>query len=190
MDVPSFPDLQDSFYTERLSIRCPRPGDAGAVYEAIVETLTDLRAWSMSLPWARSEPSIDASERFCREGAAAYLSRKDFPMLIFSRKDAGFVGASGIHRPDWSAGKCEIGFWCRRRYQGFGLMTEAVLAITNFAVSKLGMHRIEIRCDAQNVKTRRLCERAGFSLESVAPAVVNAQHAVHRQICTFVHHAA
>lgn len=68
-------------------------------------------------------------------------------------------------------------------------MTEAVRAITTFAVSKLGIHRIEIRCDAQNVKSRRLCARAGFSLESVTSAAMNAQPAVRRQICTFVHRA-
>jgi len=49
---PILRDIPEFFETERLIVRCPRPGDGQLVHEAVVETLRDLRAWPASLPWA------------------------------------------------------------------------------------------------------------------------------------------
>jgi RimJ/RimL family protein N-acetyltransferase len=44
-------------------------------------------------------------------------------------------------------------------------MTEAVRAITSIAFDALGARRVEIRCDPSNLKSARVAERAGFTLE-------------------------
>ena len=38
---PLLLDVPDAFETERLIVRCPRPGDGRLVYEALVESLDD-----------------------------------------------------------------------------------------------------------------------------------------------------
>ena len=60
----------------------------------------------------------------------------------------------------------EIGYWCRTSYAGKGYITEAVNAITAFAFDVLGARRVEIRCDALNLRSRRVAERCGFPLEA------------------------
>ena len=136
-------------------------------YEAIVETLDDLRQWTASLPWALEEPSVAVSETFCREGAAAYAARHDFPMLLFTKDDGRFIGSSGLHRFNWSVPKFEVGFWCRKSCHGRGFITEAVRAITGFAFSSLGARRVESFPDEENMSSRRVCERAGYRLEGI-----------------------
>ena len=63
-------DVPSQFESERLLIRCPAPGDGSTVNASVVESLTALRAFPVSLPWALAEPTIEASELFCREGHA------------------------------------------------------------------------------------------------------------------------
>ena len=167
MNNPILQDIPESLETERLLIRCPRLGDGAAVHEAVVETLSELRAWGASLPWAMAEPSVDASETFCRESYAAYMSRKDFSVLLFLKESNIFVGGSGLHVRDWAVPKMEIGYWCRKTQQGRGFITEAVRAITSFAVSELKARRIECHTDEENFASRRVCECARYQLEGI-----------------------
>lgn len=48
---PLLIDIPDAFETERLIVRCPRPGDGRLVYEALVESLDALCRFPASLPW-------------------------------------------------------------------------------------------------------------------------------------------
>lgn len=164
---PVLRDFPDHYETERLVVRSPRPGDGEAVFQGVVETLLDLRDWPASLPWALSEPSVEVSEVFCREGHSAFLARRDLPMLLFLKDGNVFVGATGLHHLDWAVPKCEVGYWCRKQFQGRGLVTEAVRGITLFAFSVLGAHRVSSFTDSENVQSRRVLERAEFSLEGV-----------------------
>jgi RimJ/RimL family protein N-acetyltransferase len=117
------------------------------------------------LPWATGEPSVEASERFCREGQAGYLLRTVLPMLLFLKGSDVLVGCSGLHGIDWSVPKCEIGYWGRSRFARQGYVTEAVEAITAFAFTQLGVRRVEALPDAENLRSCLVCERAGYELE-------------------------
>ncbi|HEY3328282.1 MAG TPA: GNAT family N-acetyltransferase [Novimethylophilus sp.] len=165
--TPTLREFPDHFETERLLIRSPRPGDGEAVFHGVVETLSQLRAWPASLPWAMAEPAIAASEAFCREGHSAFLACRDMPMLMFSKTGNDFVGATGLHNPDWKVPEFEIGYWCRQSYQRQGLVTEAVNGITAWAFSVLGARRLSSRTDSENPASRRVLERAGFKLEGI-----------------------
>ncbi|WP_374403034.1 GNAT family N-acetyltransferase [Niveibacterium sp.] len=164
---PILLDIPDQFETERLLVRAPRPGDGSAVYDAVLESLAELRAWPASLPWALREPSADESEAYCRRGHADFLLRTDMPMLIFLWDDDTLVGATGLHRLDWQVPSCEIGYWGRSGYANRGLITEAIRGIARFARAQLGTRRIEARPDAENLPSRAVVERAGFALEGI-----------------------
>ena len=66
---------------------------------------------------------------------------------------------------DWAVPKFEVGYWCRRRLQGQGLMAEAVTAVVRFAFETLGARRVTSLPDAENHASRRVAERAGLVLE-------------------------
>lgn len=161
----------DQFESQRLLIRSPRPGDGHWVYEAVCETLTDLRAWPASLPWAMFEPSVEASENHCRQGHEAFAARRDLPLLLFLKGTDVLVGASGLHRMDWLERRFEVGYWCRRSMQGQGYITEAVQTIAAFAENTLAARRVECFTDVRNVASRSVAERAGFVLESIQTRV-------------------
>lgn len=158
---PILIDFPQSFETERLLIRVPRVGDGAAVNAAIIESLAELKPW---MPWAQEGPSVDDTEENIRQAIARTILREDI-RLQFHLKDGKFVGSSGLHRIDWSVPRFEIGYWVRTSLCGKGYCTEGVRAIAAMAFDSLKAKRVEIRCDDQNVASRRVAESAGFDLE-------------------------
>lgn len=156
--------LPERLESDRLSIRCAAPGDARALYDGVLETLAELRAWGSSLPWALAEPSVQASERYCRESQGEFRAGKSLPMLLWLKTTGEFVGCCGLHGLDGRGGRLEIGYWCRRHYQGLGLMSEAVRSMTALALGELGATRVDAIIDTQNRASRRVCEAAGYRL--------------------------
>ena len=157
---PSFPDR---FETERLLIRAPLPGDGAAVNAAITESLAELRPW---MPWAQNGQSVAETETWVRESALRFRTREDLPLLLFRKSDGLYVGGSGMHNIDWDVPRFEIGYWIRTSLARQGYITEAVNGIAAFAFEHLKAERIEIRCDARNLRSAAVAERAGFTREA------------------------
>ena len=155
-------DFPESFESDRLTIRAPRVGDGAEINAAVRETFDDLKVW---MPWAQQIPTLEESEDFVRHAQSEFLGRKDLTLFLFLKGTNTMVGGSGLHRINWDIPKFEIGYWCRKRFQGQGYMTESTEAITKFAFETLGAKRVEIRCDTKNVRSQRIPERLGFKLE-------------------------
>ena len=162
---PLLLDLPDQFETERLRIRAPRSGDGAAVHEATVETLEDLRRYPSSMRWALDTPTLERAESFCRRSAALWLLRADLPMLLFHKTDGEFVGGTGLHRFDWAERRFEIGWWCRKRCQHQGFITEAARAAIDYAFVHLGARRVFALGDDANRASWSVCERVGMTYE-------------------------
>ncbi len=161
---PILMDVPEAFETARLALRAPRAGDGAAVAEAVQESLPELRRW---LAFAQVPPDPVRSELNVRRARAAYLERRDLRLHLWDLDTGRFVGASGLHRIDWGARRFEVGYWLRSSAGGRGLMTEAVEGIVAFARDRLEANRVEIRCDVRNLRSRRIPERLGFTLEGI-----------------------
>ena len=165
---PILIDVPERIESERLVLRAPRPGDGPLVNAAIGASHAELAPW---MPWAATAPSVDESEAHCRRQQARFLLREDFVFLMLFRDgnggDGELVGATGLHRIDWTLHKFEIGYWRRTGCEGRGFVTEAVRAMARLAFDTLNARRVEIRMDDNNVSSWRVAERAGFTLEAL-----------------------
>jgi RimJ/RimL family protein N-acetyltransferase len=157
--------IPEGFETERLWVRSPRPGDGAAVFEAVAESLADLRAWPASLPWAAQAPSPSASEAFCLSGHRAFREGTDLSMLVFAKSTGLLVGCVGLHQLHWVLASCEVGYWGRSSCRKQGFVTEALAGITQFAFTHLKMRRVACQIDANNLASRAVAERVGFVQE-------------------------
>lgn len=163
MTTPILREFPDQFATERLIVRAPRRGDGVAVYEAIEESLAELRPW---MPWAWETPHPERSEEFARRAAARFALREDLPLLIFRKADHAFVGGTGLHRIYWDIPSFEIGYWQRTSMGGQGYITEAVKGLTRFMFDVLEAQRGEIHCDSQNGRSAAVAKRADYVQEA------------------------
>jgi RimJ/RimL family protein N-acetyltransferase len=160
---PILLDVPLSFETERLLVRAPMPGEGPELNAASLETLDDLKPW---MPWAQEAPSVEETEAYTRKAHADFLVRKDFALRLWLKDGQTLVGSSGLHPRGWAVPKFEIGYWCRKRFQRQGYITEAVRAIARFGFETFDAKRIEIRCAARNERSRRVAERAGFGFDA------------------------
>jgi RimJ/RimL family protein N-acetyltransferase len=160
---PILLDIPDSFETDRLIIRVPRPGDGPALNEAVLETIDDLRPW---MPWAAEPPPVEKSEENSRRAYAQFITRDDITLRLIHKETGLILGSSSLHPRDWSLPRFEIGYWCRMRFQRQGYVTEAVRAILRFGFETLQAKRIQCVCDSLNARSLRVAERVGLRREA------------------------
>ena len=63
------------------------------------------------------------------------------------------------------AGTAEVGYWVDPMARGRGVATDAVRAVCRWAFTVLGAELIEWHCEAGNLASRRVAEKAGFLIE-------------------------
>jgi ribosomal-protein-serine acetyltransferase len=168
--------------TERLYLRVAVADDAPAVHAAVIASWTEL---SRVLDWAQgAQPTIQGTIERIDDRKARFEDRSELNFSIFEKRAGTFIGNCWLHGLDWTVPRGEIGHWCATNEVGHGFITEAVLALTEFAWS-LGFVRVEIRCDAKNLQSRAVAERAGFVLEGVLKNDCRTPQGTLRDTCVF-----
>lgn len=155
-------DFPSEFYTDRLFIRMPKPGDGKVVYDAIQASIQELKPWMV---FAQKEQTEEEIEESIRKSHIQFLQREDLRLLVFSNETGEFIASAGLHRINWGIPQFEIGYWIDSRFSGKGYMVEAAKGITDYAFTELKANRVEIRCDSLNKKSRAIPEKLGFKLE-------------------------
>jgi len=157
-------EIPSEITTERLLLRVPRIGDGALIIDSVLTSLPKLKPW---LPWATDQYTVDDAEDWCRRSASKFLVRKEAGYLILNRQTGQHMGNISSFSKDWRVPKFEIGYWLATREVGQGCMTEALEAVTQMTFEHFGARRIEIYTDAENHRSRRVAERAGYLLEGV-----------------------
>jgi [ribosomal protein S5]-alanine N-acetyltransferase len=77
------------------------------------------------------------------------------------------VGSIGfVLRPDVERVSAEIGYWLAEPFWGRGITTEALIALTRYAIETHGLTRIYALPFAWNIASCRVLEKAGYVLEA------------------------
>jgi RimJ/RimL family protein N-acetyltransferase len=151
----------------RLALRPFQVEDAAALHEALAESIGELRRHLWFLPWVAQEQTIASAEARCRTAQANFLVRADLPYLAFNKETGRLIGSMGLHRTDWTVPKTEVGYWVRTSEVGRGYASEGVDVLVEWALSELHATRVELVTLEQNIGSRAVAERCGFTLEGV-----------------------
>lgn len=84
---------------------------------------------------------------------------------VFDRQTDDFVAQIYIGVSDRDLPACELGYIVDCEHEGRGYVTEAAKAALAFIFDHLGAHRVALHCDATNVRSARVAEHCGFTLE-------------------------
>lgn len=159
--------VPESFETPRLLLRPFSVADAPQLHEAQTESIDALREHLWFLPWVAEPQTLRSAEARCRQAQGNFLLRLDLPYLAFERRSGRLVASAGLHRTDWSLPKTEVGYWVRTSEVGKGYASEAVHALTAWALDGLGAKRVALVTDELNHASRAVALRCGFHLEGV-----------------------
>ncbi|MFT7721780.1 MAG: GNAT family protein [Roseateles sp.] len=168
MTDPLLIDIPERLDGERSVLLAPRAGLGAEMAVVIAQSLPQLRPW---MPWAQEAPTAESAEAVMRRMQADFIARRDLCFQIYARRPDGragrLLGGTGLHRIDWELRRFEIGYWIRPEAQGRGHVSDAVRLLAALAFDRLAARRVEIRCDARNLKSRAVAERCGFALEGI-----------------------
>jgi RimJ/RimL family protein N-acetyltransferase len=119
--------------------------------------------------WTRvPEPYGDSEAQCWFEQEAEQRARgEQLGLLIVDPGNGRLEGSVGIVHVDQQEGRCELGYWMARDSRGRGLATRAVRLLSGWTFENLSVDRIEIHAEPENAASRRVAERAGFTLEGV-----------------------
>ena len=149
--------------TSRLVIRCWEPADAPLLKAAIDASIEHLLPW---MPWAAAEPTdIDTKIALIRRFRGQFDLGQDFTYGIFDREETQALGGTGLHTRLGSDAR-EIGYWVRADGINRGVATEAAAALTRVAFEVDKLDRVEIHCDADNVRSAAVPRKLGFTHEA------------------------
>lgn len=155
--------------TEHLIIQPPKAGDGEILFEAVLESYDDL---NQAMPWTKTILNVNDAEEFARQSEANWILKNNnepyLPLYIFKKTEMKlkFIGITGFHHMNWEIPSFEMGYWLRRTERECGFMTEAINALTRYAMLVFHAKRIEIRCDRINIRSKKIPERLGYLLEA------------------------
>jgi ribosomal-protein-alanine N-acetyltransferase len=72
-----------------------------------------------------------------------------------------------------SAQSASIGYWIDRRYAGRWIVPAAVALATDYAITTLRLHRIEICVRPENQASLRVVQKLGFRYEGRRPRFIH-----------------
>ncbi|HOT27479.1 MAG TPA: GNAT family N-acetyltransferase [Candidatus Ozemobacteraceae bacterium] len=117
--------------------------------------------------WAKLRDSFP--HPYTHDHAVSYIemamSKKPETLFAICVEDEAVGGIGVIIRTDIERLSAELGYWLGEPFWGKGIVTEAVSAITGYAMRQFGLVRIYAMPFATNPASARVLEKAGYLLE-------------------------
>ena len=143
-----------------ILLRRPTLEDAESLFALVDSNRQHLRRW---LPWVDFVASPE-DERLWVQAQLAEDAPEFVLLMVYKGDVAGAVGIRGRG----SRSRCgEIGYWIAENLQGRGIVTRSCRALVDYMFERLNMNRVVIRASADNVRSRGIPHRLGFTLEGI-----------------------
>jgi ribosomal-protein-alanine N-acetyltransferase len=139
-------------------VRSWRTSDA----ESLVEYADNRKIW-MNLRDAFPHPY---TKREARSFIRTVRERTPETTFAIAVKDEAVGSIGFVLRPDVERVSAEIGYWLAEPFWGRGIVTEALIAVTRYAIEAHHLTRIYALPFAWNTPSCRVLEKAGYVLEA------------------------
>jgi ribosomal-protein-alanine N-acetyltransferase len=144
---------------EKIELKVLTPEDTEEVLEYFLKNKDYLEPYEPERE--REYYTLDAQNRYLVEGYRQFLNNESVQFGIYlSKKLIGRIRISNIVLGVFK--NAFIGYSIDEKYQGQGLMKEAVQVAIKFAFEDLGLHRIEAATLVDNIKSQRVLLSNGF----------------------------
>lgn len=145
-----------------LHLRPWEPVDAGAVLRACSDP--ELQRWTrVPSPYA-----LEHAVAWVEQGSPAqWADDEGAPFAVLDATTGEVLASVGFVRLAARDGLAEIGYWCAPWARGRGVTTQAVQAVCRWGFGALGLGRVDWLAQVGNTASRRVAEKAGFTVEGV-----------------------
>jgi aminoglycoside 6'-N-acetyltransferase len=157
-------EFPTSFESERLSLRCYRPGDGKWYYSMSLRNSEHLRRYEADNV-AADVVNEEAAELLVQKLAQEWEKRNCFFIGAFDKESGEFVAQVYVGPVDWKLPEFQIGYFADVDHEGRGYVTEAVRTTLGIIFNQLDAHRVRLECDETNVRSIRVAERCNMTRE-------------------------
>jgi RimJ/RimL family protein N-acetyltransferase len=160
MNRLSSPNLTDNF----ISLRPFRLEDSIQLYQAVRESVTDLKPW---MSFAHDEYSRAEAEDFIKIARARWEERTLFTFAITDAKTGDILGGCSLSHKHPVYHYCNVGYWVRTSRQGQGIAGRAARLAARYGFEHDGIIRAEVVVAAGNTKSIRVAQKIGAHYEGL-----------------------
>jgi RimJ/RimL family protein N-acetyltransferase len=165
--------LPESLGDGRVLLRHWREEDVSQIVTGFGDPSVLARSWALARPYttadARDYLAADRTGRRAGDEIGFAIADPFEPARVF--------GGGSLYDVDRDQRRAAIGYWLAPAARGRGCATAAVILAAGWALAPtvgvgvgvglgLGLGRLEITCAPDNLASRRVAERAGFTYEA------------------------
>lgn len=140
------------------------PEDSKPLYEAVHESLPDLKPW---MGWAHDAYSLSEADDFIKITRARWEDRNLFAFAIIDAGTEGVLGGVSLSHIHPVYHLCNLGYWVRSSRHGEGLAGRSAKLAAHYGFEKGIIIRAEIVIAVGNEKSKRVAEKIGAHYEGV-----------------------
>ena len=150
--------------TKRLILRKPKKSDAADIVEGVGEYDVAKMLSMAPHPYTKKHADLFLN-RVIKKWKQKEIN--DYLFVIELKSENKVIGAIGIHSIDFFSGRGTTGSWINKKYWKKGYITEAKIAINDFAFNKLKLGRLESGAFSINKASNTTQVKMGYKLEGV-----------------------
>ncbi len=102
---------------------------------------------------------------YTEEDARTFVLADDLGHQFAITESATLAGSIGMRVNQFRVG--HIGYWCAPEARARGITTRALRLVSRWGLEELGLGRVELITDPDNIASQRIAEKVGFRREGV-----------------------
>jgi [ribosomal protein S5]-alanine N-acetyltransferase len=148
--------------TKRLILRKHRKSDWKDLVEGVGNYDVAKMLGSVPYPYTRKN-----AEDYIKKRAKIWKEKPttDYVFVIELKSEKKVIGSIGLHKINFFNGVGTTGSWINKKYWGNGYVTEAKIALNDFAFNKLKLSRLESNVFVSNKASNAVQLKIGYKLE-------------------------
>ncbi|MCA9914881.1 MAG: GNAT family N-acetyltransferase, partial [Anaerolineae bacterium] len=144
---------------EEILLELQAPHQAAEQYQLAEDSREFLAPWMNWMRWVHSEANMRQALSY---PLRAMANGETWGWTIRYR---GATAGRILLSRDSENATGEVGYWLGANFTGYGIMTRAAQAVLDWGFMELGLNRIELHIEADNLASRAVAERLGAVLE-------------------------
>lgn len=149
--------------TSRLILRKAKKNDWQDIMEGVADIAVAKMLTSIPYPYQKSD-----AEWFIKDSIKKWNDKKNFTFFIELKSEKKVIGVMTIGGINEFTGTATTGSWINRKYWKKGYITEAKIAVNDFAFNNLKPRRLNSTVYTDNKASNATQSKMGYKLEGMS----------------------